>query len=158
MTDARVILWGRDIAAVSWDDERELGIFQYAPEFVTSGIQVSPFMMPLQEGIFQFPALSIETFKRLPGMLADSLPDKFGNMLIDTWLARQGRTPQSFNPVERLCYVANRGMGALEFLPAIGNQPSTDQILRVDELVRLANQVLAQRESLAGQLAGDNDE
>ena len=158
MTDARVILWGRDIAAVSWDDQQELGVFQYDPEFVTSGIQVSPFMMPLNEGIFQFPYLSVETFKRLPGLLADSLPDKFGNLLIDTWLARQGRTPQSFNPVERLCYVGNRGIGALEFLPAIGEQPSPDQVLKVDELVRLANLVLAQRESLTGKLVGDNDE
>lgn len=84
MTDARVILWGRDIAAVSWDDRRELGVFQYDPEFVSSGIQVSPLMMPLKQGIFEFPSLAVETFKRLPGLLADSLPDKFGNTLIDT--------------------------------------------------------------------------
>ena len=83
MTDARVILWGRDIAAVSWLEDRGIGVFQYAPEFLNSGIQVSPLTMPLREGTFEFPELSRETFKGLPGLLAESLPDKFGNALID---------------------------------------------------------------------------
>lgn len=157
MTDARVVLWGRDIAAVSWDDTNEVGIFQYEPEFVSSGIQVAPFTMPLKLGTFQFPALSRESFKRLPGLLADSLPDKFGNLVIDTWLARQGRLAESFNPVERLCYVGNRGMGALEFKPSLNDAATSDQQLDLEELVQLANLVLAQRVSLSGHLSGVDD-
>lgn len=157
MTDARVVLWGRDIAAVTWDDRQDIGIFQYSPDFLNSQIEVAPIMMPLKEGTFQFPSLSRDTFKGLPGLLADSLPDKFGNALIDAWLATQGRTPESFNPVERLCYIGKRGMGALEFLPKLNESPTTDRVVEVEELVKLSNRVLNQRASLKGELTGDND-
>jgi len=157
MTDARVVLWGRDVAAVTWDDRQDLGVFQYAPEFLNSGIELSPVTMPLNDGIYQFPALSRETFKGLPGLLADSLPDKFGNALIDAWLASQGRAPDSFNPVERLCYIGKRGMGALEFLPTLKGSPTTSRAVEVEELVKLANKVINERASLTGQLTGDDD-
>ncbi len=157
MTDARVLLWGKDIAAVTWDENQELGIFQYSPDFLKSGIEVSPIMMPLKEGNYQFPSLSKETFKRLPGLLADSLPDKFGNALIDAWLARQSRTPESFNPVERLCYIGSQGMGALEFLPTIAGAPTTNRSVQVEELVRLSNQVLTERASPTGQFTSEDD-
>jgi serine/threonine-protein kinase HipA len=157
MTDARVILWGRDIGAVSWLPEREVGVFQYVPEFVASGIEVAPLMMPLREAPYEFPALPREAFKGLPGLLADSLPDKYGNALIDAWLARQGRTPESFNPVERLCYTGVRGMGALEFKPAIFGQANQGNQLEVAELVNLANNILDDRKSFTGHLSGGND-
>ncbi len=158
MTDANVMLWGRRIGAVSWIPERDLGVFQYDPEFVSSGIQVSPITMPLRERPYEFPALARETFSGLPGLLADSLPDKFGNALIDAWLARAGRLPESFNPVERLCYLGQRGMGALEFEPLIHPQAKRNEALDVAELVKLANAVLNQREQLGGQLNGENDQ
>src|SRR5690606_6800251 len=99
VTDARVILWGRDIGAVTWLEDRDVGVFQYTPEFIGSGIQVAPLTMPLASAPYSFPELPRATFKGLPGLLADSLPDKFGNALIDAWLASQGRTPDTFNPV-----------------------------------------------------------
>ena len=117
MTSATVELYETTIGAVTWDPERELGVFEYAPEFLGSGIEVSPITLPLGAGRFSFPNLPRETFKGLPGLLADSLPDKFGNLLIDQWLAQQGRRPESFDPVERLCYLGSRAMGALEFRP-----------------------------------------
>ncbi len=157
MTDARVILWGRDIAAVSWIEDRGWAVFQYAPEFVQSGIHVSPIKMPLREGTYEFPELARETFKGLPGLLAESLPDKFGNALIDAWLASQGRVAEEFNPVERLCYLGNRGMGALEFKPAILGAPTSERTLDVAALVRLANEVLSQRSQLSGTLSGVDD-
>ena len=157
MTDARVRLWGRDIAAVSWDHENNISVFQYQPEFVRSGIEVSPLAMPLTEGTFQFPALAKQTFWGLPGLLADSLPDKFGNALIDAWLASQGRTPDSFNPVERLCYVGTRGMGALEFEPAIFGDSTEKRKLEIDRLVQLANRVLQDRRALEGLLGSGDD-
>lgn len=157
MTDASVKLWGRRIGAVSWLDDREVGVFQYAPEFVGSGIEVAPLTMPLRDAPYEFPALPRVTFMGLPGMLADSLPDRFGNALIDAWLASQGRRPESFNPVERLCYIGSRGMGALEFEPAMLGPPSAEQRIEIDALVQLADRVLDERISLAGKFSGTDD-
>lgn len=157
MTDARVILWGRDIGAVSWLENREIAVFQYAPEFVNSAIEIAPLMMPLREEPYEFPSLPRAAFKGLPGFLADSLPDKFGNALIDSWLASRGRTPESFNSVERLCYIGTRGMGALEFQPALPGLASQSMKLEVVALVELANKILDERISLAGKFSDDED-
>lgn len=147
-TLAEVILWGRTIGAVSLEENTDIASFQYTPEFARSGIEVSPITMPLSETIYQFPDLPKTTFYGLPGLLADSLPDKFGNALINTWLARQGRTPDSFNAVERLCYTGSRGMGALEFVPSKGPKTGTSKSIDIDNLVQLASQILQQRNNL----------
>ena len=156
MTDASVVLWGRRIGAVSWDAARALGVFQYDPDFVGAGIEVAPMMMPVREAPYEFPALPKETFKGLPGMLADALPDKFGNRLIDAWLAETGRSARSFNPVDRLCYIGNRGIGALEFEPTL-RKATRSKKLEVAQLVDLANRVLQEREDLMGRLGGEDD-
>jgi len=156
MTIAEVMLWGRRIGAVTWNDEDHLASFEYAPQFRSSGIEVSPITMPLDSKIYQFPGLPEETFKGLPGMLADSLPDRYGNALIDEWLARQGRTADSFNPVERLCYVGSRGMGALEYRPSRGPDSSVGEI-DVAQLVELADAILSKRTTLNADLERDDD-
>ncbi|GAB6088812.1 type II toxin-antitoxin system HipA family toxin [Spirochaeta dissipatitropha] len=155
--NARILLWGSMIGAVSWVPEREIGVFQYAPEFIESGIQPSPIEMPLQEFPYSFPALPKSTFKGLPGMLADSLPDRFGNAVIDSWLAEQGRSSADFHPVERLCYIGKRGMGALEFEPAIQGPMSGDSPVHIAALTDLANHILAERRSLHGVLRDYDD-
>ena len=149
---ARVILWGRDIGAVSWLDDRAIGVFQYTPEFAESGIEVAPLVMPLRAAPYEFPTLSNDTFHGLPGMLADSLPDKFGNTLINAWLAGQGRTPASFTPVERLCYTGTRGIGALEFRPVIRDAPTARRKIEISALVDLANRALDDRVALTGNI------
>lgn len=149
---ARVLLWGRTIGAVSLADGSDVAAFQYDPDFARSGIEVSPLAMPLGDQVHRFPALPRNTFHGLPGLLADSLPDKFGNALINAWLAAQGRAPEGFSALERLCYTGSRGMGALEFAPALGPRPRRSSRLEVDELVRLAGEVLARRESVRGLL------
>ena len=156
MTDTSVVLWGRRIGAVSWDEARALGIFQYDPAFVGAGIEVAPLKMPVREAPYEFPALPKETFKGLPGMLADALPDKFGNRLIDAWLAETGRSVDRFSPVDRLCYIGNRGIGALEFEPTV-RKATRSKKLEVAQLVDLANRVLSERENLAGRLGGEDD-
>jgi len=153
MTVANVNLWGRTIGAVSWDSERSLGHFEYTPAFSDSGIEVAPLIMPLSDRIYSFPGLPRETFHGLPGLLADSLPDRFGNTLIDTWLAREGRSPASFNPVERLCYTGTRGMGALEFTPSAGPSPKQARTIDVQALVELASEILTQRNRAQGSFA-----
>lgn len=155
--DARVLLWGSMIGAVTWLEDREVGVFQYNPNFLDSGIQLAPLMMPLSEPPYEFPALARNTFKGLPGLLADSLPDMFGNAVIDAWLASQGRTATSFHPVERLCYIGSRGMGALEFEPATLGPPTRASAIDVANLVDLANKILDERTSLGGAFTGGDD-
>ena len=157
MSDATVQLWGRDIGAVSWLPDRGFAVFQYMPAFVGSGIELAPLMMPLGPQPYSFPGLPKDAFKGLPGLLADSLPDRFGHALIDAWLASQGRRAESFNPVERLCYIGTRGMGALEFHPAMSARTRGSRQVDIQALTRLANTVLAQRGQLTGVLAGDDD-
>ena len=147
-TVAEVKLWGTTIGAVVLEEGQRTASFQYDPTFADSGIQVAPLMMPLSNQVYSFPALPQASFYGLPGLLADSLPDKFGNALIDAWLARQGRTPESFNAVERLCYIGSRGMGALEFVPATGPTPTSDSVVDVDRLVKLASEILSHRDGL----------
>ena len=155
---AEVKLWGRTIGAVSLADGEHIAAFEYAPEFVRSGIEVSPISMPLAGRIYSFPELSGKTFYGLPGLLADSLPDKFGNVLIDAWLARLGRTPSSFNAIERLCYTGDRGMGALEYLPATGPKRSESRRLHVDQLVELASEILTHRNEMKVSFADEGKE
>jgi serine/threonine-protein kinase HipA len=147
---ARVQLWGRTIGAVLLAEGRDVAAFQYDADFARSGIELSPLMMPLSGRVYEFPALARNTFHGLPGLLADSLPDKFGNALIDAWLATRGRTPEGFNAVERLCYTGTRGMGALEFSPVLGPKSRRASKVEIDALVRLAGEVLAHRGDLQG--------
>lgn len=144
-TVAEVKLWGRTIGAVSLEDGGQVAAFEYDAAFADSGIEISPITMPLSARIYTFADLSRETFYGLPGLLADSLPDRFGNALIDAWLATQGRQPDSFNAIERLCYTGARGMGALEFSPAIGPQALEANQVQIDRLVELATDVLTHR-------------
>ena len=146
-TNAEIRLWGTVIGAVSLDDQNRTADFEYNPSFVQSGIQLSPVVMPLKKGIYRFPDLPYETYHGLPGLVSDSLPDKFGNSIIDVWLSKQGRLPESFNAVERLCYTGKRGMGALEYYPVIASE-NIDEKINVSELVELASMVLRNRKSL----------
>ena len=148
-----VELWDMRVGAVLWDSDRGLASFEFEPSFLNSGLDPAPLTMPIDEArrgraVFEFPDLAYKTFYGLPGMLADSLPDKYGNNIINAWLARQGRTPESFSPVERLCYTGKRGMGALEFTPVIGDVANESVPVEVQELVRLAHKVIHERSQL----------
>jgi serine/threonine-protein kinase HipA len=146
-------MWGRQIGAVSVDGPGMVAAFEYTDAFARSGIEVAPLMMPLSRRIFSFPELPSVSFHGLPGLLADALPDKFGNAVIDAWLAAQGRLPQDIDAVERLCYTGARGMGALEFRPVRGPQSRKSAPVRIDALVDLAADVLRSRANLQASLA-----
>ncbi|MBC8011926.1 MAG: HipA N-terminal domain-containing protein, partial [Burkholderiales bacterium] len=148
-TLAEVILWDRVVGALAWDPARRVGSFEYAADFLLSGVEIAPLTMPLRAGAFAFPDLPERSFKGLPGLIADSLPDRFGNLLIDQWLAREGRAPGEFDPVERLCYLGARGMGALEFRPSLRGGRDVAAPVQIDALVRLANEALARKAGLA---------
>jgi serine/threonine-protein kinase HipA len=156
VTVAAVDLWGRRIGAVSQVDSGEPAVFEYEPEFSQATIEPSPLQMPVARRRYSFPGLAPASFRGLPGMLADSLPDRFGNALIDAWLARQGRSPESFNAVERLCYIGKRGMGALEFRPALNSPSEPARDLEISTLVELAAEVLAERDDLNVSLHADD--
>jgi len=156
MTDAAVNLWGRRIGAVSWIAERGLGVFQYNPDFLAAGIELSPIAMPAQIDPYAFPDLRRGAFRGLPGLLADSLPDTFGNQLINVWLLAAGRAVEDFSPVDRLCYVGSRGMGALEFEPAVP-RPGGNAKVDIEQLRELADLAMISRGRLRGMLEGIND-
>jgi len=156
--EAAVSLWGRVIGAVLLEDGERTSVFQYTPEFAASGVEPSPFEMPLQAEPYVFPGLPYRAFKGLPGLLADSLPDKWGNALVDAWLARQGREASGVSALERLCYMGSRGTGALEFAPALGPKQPEIEDIRVGELVELAARVLADRDAFATSVADGREE
>jgi len=160
---AIVSLWGDTVGAISWLDDRAYGIFEYAEDFISKGLDISPLHMSIEsarnnDAKFLFPALNKDTFLGLPGMLADTLPDKFGNSIIDAWLARNGRDGGTFSPVERLCYTGKRGMGALEFSPAIIDNYDASVPVEVSELVDLAQVVISERNMLDSKLTTSDKE
>jgi len=158
-----VKLWGDIVGAVAWLDDRAYGIFEYDKDFLKKELDISPIRMSLNDarqgdGKFSFSSLNKETFLGLPGMLADALPDKFGNSIIDAWLARNSRDSSSFSPVERLCYTGKRGMGALEFLPTVNDKYDDPVSVEISELVNLAQEVMNERKGLDVQLGGSEYE
>jgi len=143
---AEVFLWKTRIGIVTQEDDNSAALFEYDKHFITSGIEVSPLHMPLSSRVYQFPGLNHQSFHGLPGLLSDSLPDKFGNAIIDEWLASCGRTSESFTAVERLCYAGTRGMGALEYQPSNGPDATLSENINVSLLAQLASDVLNKRQ------------
>ncbi|MFK7977401.1 MAG: type II toxin-antitoxin system HipA family toxin [Halioglobus sp.] len=159
MPTATVKLWGTVVGYVSMEPQELYARFEYDPDFVRMGIEVAPLQMPAVAGrVYVFSELQRRAFHGLPGLLADSLPDKYGNSLINVWLARTGRKAEQFNAVDRLCYAGTRGMGALEFEPQTVNEASADKQLEVAELVELASLAFANKESLEARFANEGKE
>ena len=152
---AEVYLWGRRIGVVSRTEGSSCASFAYDREFMDAGIEPSPLMMPVGTGTYSFAALPQVSFHGLPGMLSDSLPDKFGNAVIGAWLKAQGRLPESLTPIERLCYTGVRGMGALEYRPALFDDEDKSEELHVDALAELAAEVLRVRTESVARLVPD---
>lgn len=145
-----VILYNQVVGILSWDDSRQLANFQFYPSFIKNGWDVAPVIMPLnkytKDRIYSFPANRNECFKGLPGLIADALPDKYGNQIIDEWFAAHGLSGMDITPLDRLCYIGNRAMGAMEFHPSKNIKGLNDStILRMDTLVELADKVYRDR-------------
>lgn len=156
---AQVFLWNQEVGAIAWDENRQCGVFEYTSSFARSGLEVSPLQMPVIPGrLYQFPQLNNNTFQGLPGLLADSLPDRFGNLLINKWLTQQGRSISDFSPIERLCYMGSRSMGALEFKPALSRKRKSSFPVEVAGLVELVNEIMQARENLTTNLMSNRDE
>lgn len=151
---ARVNLYGQPVGTFRWDNNRQLAHFEYADSFIGKGLEPSPILMPVRQGrIYSFSDIGRETFKGLPGMLADSLPDTYGRALFDRWLALTGRS--SGNAVETLCYFGKRCMGALEFEPAMDAPYSPDVRIELDSLVEVASEALSEKEKFGANLEED---
>lgn len=134
------------VGAVSFDTEKGLGSFEYDPGFVKNGVELSPIKMPLSNRIYSFPELDFNTFKGLPGLIADSLPDDFGNAVLNAWVAGQGGTPTDITPLQRLQYTGKRGMGALEYAPATKLRSlNASQQVEIQSLVSIAQEILDSR-------------
>ena len=157
---AEVRIWDEFVGAVRWDEAQQLGYFEYDASFINKAWDLSPIKMPFQQGarIYSFPELrkgrtaTEDTFKGLPGLLSDALPDRYGSKLINLWLTQQGRPENSMNPVEKLCFIGTRGMGALEFEPAFGKNSNNSTVIELDSLVTMAQQILNEREQFVTHL------
>jgi len=163
MVTAFVKIWNKVAGAVLWNEDTQTATFEFEESFIKNEWDIAPLMMPLGEikrgnRLFSFPRLNPETFYGMPGLLADALPDKFGTTLINAWLATQGRSPNSINPVERLCYMGERGMGALTFEPAVSPTAKKATTVEIDALVKVAQQVLNQREAFNTTIAAGAQE
>ena len=161
---AEVWLWNKLVGALAWEPETATATFEYTPEWAQTGVQIAPLHMRTQPStqfrgaqIFRFPQLNYDTFKDLPACFADTLPDDFGNAVINAWLSRNGRDPSSFNPLERLLYTAKRGMGALEYAPALRQTQNSGGTLELESLIHIAQQVLDQRKQSYDQIQATDD-
>lgn len=160
---AEIRIWGELVGAVAWVESEGVAAFEYDRSFLSHGWDLSPLQMPIDAGkrLFKFPALrkkrepELDTFKGLPGLLADALPDRYGHELINMWLAHQGRPQDSMNPVETLCFVGSRGMGALEFEPATIAEGKRAFTIEIERLVKTAQNILSRKEAFAANLQGD---
>ena len=149
---AEVFLWGGRIGILSHAGDVPFAEFSYDPAFIGMGIEPAPLLMPVAGTKYSFDNLRWDSFRGLPGMLADSLPDKFGNAVLDEWMKAQGRKPETLSPIERLCYTGSRGMGALEFRPTLFSEGDKSEEVRVDALADLADEVLRARKEARAEL------
>ncbi len=160
---AYVKIWGEVVGAVTWLEKSGYAVFEYEPDFFKNGWDIAPIHMGISAARsgenYYFPELDKHTFLGLPGLLASSLPDDFGNRIIDAWLRRNGRNPNSFNPVERLCYIGTRGIGALEYVPQISSNKLNKAVsLEIEKLIELAQDVLSERTRLDTRINGSDKE
>jgi serine/threonine-protein kinase HipA len=162
ITTAFVKIWGETVGAVAWNVETGLASFEYDPKFINTKTDLAPLKMPIinsMKRIFSFPELrDIKTFKGLPGLLADVLPDDYGNQLINSWLAQNGRPENSMNPVELLCFIGTRGMGALEFEPSQLKTTKRAFDIEVDNLIRISQKMLSKRDRFETNLSEDEQQ
>ncbi|HAE13324.1 MAG TPA: toxin HipA [Bacteroidetes bacterium] len=156
---AYVNIWNKRVGAVAWNEEEGIATFRYDPEFLETGLDLSPVMMPLNESLnYRFPEhRNTTTFKGLPGMLADVLPDKYGNALINQWLVKHNRPANSINPVETLCFIGKRAMGALEFEPSEPKITGHSIKLEMNELIDITSKILSGRQAFLTNLQPDQE-
>lgn len=163
LTTAEVKIWNETVGAVTWLEDQGCAAFEYDPGFLKKALDLAPVHMPIAEAgkgaVFSFPNIDPVTFMGLPGLLASCLPDMWGNQIIDSWLRRNGRNPKSFNPVERLCYIGTRGMGALEFKPLLSDKSLNKSVpVEMESLITLARQVMAERMKIDADVSGTEKE
>ena len=146
-----VRIWGKTVGAVALDPKLGYYAFEYDPRFITSGIELAPLTMPLaqaREPVI-FADLQELTFKRLPALLADALPDDFGNNLIDAWMAGKGVPKSQVTSLDRLAYMGKRGTGALEFRPARSPASVGSTAIKLSRLIESA------RSAVHGEIGSD---
>lgn len=157
MSDTLVSIWGKEVGNIIWDDQRNFGTFQYFPSYLNNGLQLSPLKMPLRTQTYSFPDLEFNTFVGLPGLLSDSLPDKFGNTIIRAWLKVQKIPETSFGSIDRLALIGNRGLGALEYPSPLLNEPPKLQQLNIPNLVGLINIMLENKVDVSTSITNKSD-
>jgi serine/threonine-protein kinase HipA len=161
ITTCFIYLWQKRVGALAWNAATGIGSFEYDTDFLKNNWDMAPIKMPIENAekrIFTFSDLrDLQTFKGLPGLLADVLPDKYGNALINTWLIKQGRPSDSLNPVEILCFIGSRGMGALEFQPAEHKENNNTSKIELESLINIASEIISGRKDFSANLSKDEE-
>lgn len=160
---AEIWIWDKFAGAILWDESEQMGSFEFNQNFLSLGLDISPIKMPLSQGnrVYKFPEIRksrgdvFDTFKGLPGLLADMLPDKYGNQLINAWLIQNGRGANSLNPVEQLCFIGKRGVGALEIKPSLRDESIKASSIEIDSLVNIAGKILNSRADFQSNLTSE---
>ncbi|SFB19258.1 type II toxin-antitoxin system HipA family toxin [Algoriphagus aquimarinus] len=163
VVSAEIWIWDKLVGAILWDESEQMGSFEFNQTFLRSGLDISPIKMPLSQGnrVYKFPEIRksrddvFDTFKGLPGLLADMLPDKYGNQLINAWLIQNGRGADSLNPVEQLCFIGKRGVGALEIKPSLRDESIKASSIEIDSLVNIAGKILNSRADFQSNLTSE---
>ncbi|MBN0986749.1 type II toxin-antitoxin system HipA family toxin [Amphritea pacifica] len=159
MQVVRVLYHDQEAGAVSFDTDTGVGAFEYSPAFIQSGIELSPIKMPLSRRIYSFPELEYATFKGLPGLIADSLPDDFGNAVLNAWVSSQGKQPGDITPLQRLQFTGTRGIGALEYAPATRlKKLNASQQVEIESLVAIAQEILDNHHDFSVELSREGQE
>ena len=162
---AEIWIWEKLAGAIFWDESQQLASFEFDPSFLRSGWDIAPVTMPLGQGkkLYSFPELRrgrndpFDTYKGLPGLLADMLPDKYGNQLINAWLAQNGRASNSLNPIELLCFIGKRGVGALEIKPSFRQDAAKASNLELESLIGIANKILNAKEGFQADISQEEE-
>jgi len=150
-----VKLWNKDVGSLIWESKNDVAIFEYDDKFLKSGLEIAPIIMPSKNAkgnTFRFFENKNSCFKGLPGIFADALPDKFGTQIITEWYAMKGLS-YDISPLDNLCYVGKRGMGALEFEPSdTFGRDDVSSLVNIGELSELSRKVLNDRNEFRASL------
>lgn len=157
ITIANVKLWGEKVGMIVWNDHENFVAFEYDKDFWKNGWNISPIKMPVQKnsrGLFYFRELNRTSFNGVPGLFSDSLPDDYGNELIDAWLKSQGRNDH-LNPVEMLCFIGSRAIGALEFEPSYYKDLNKSEKIDISQMVKVADDLLKGKNEFRANLSSN---
>ena len=146
----RIRIWGKPVGTIMWNVQRKRAIFSYDEEFISGGLDIAPLTASIHNPRYRLPFLGEtdrDIFSGLPSFIADSLPGGWGNAVYNSWVAEHHLSSRQITPIDKLAFIGKRGMGALEFEPAVPIEESRDIALK--DLYQRAKEILEERENVS---------